>query len=217
MKSFAELNYYQILNIPENASFIEIKRAYKHAVEIYKKGSLATYSLFSDQERVNLLEEIEKAYTTLADENERAGYDRNLANSCKVHDSIIVKQTQKKPIPLKEDKKSLSADDLARRIENKLVHKEVKDLLTEIFGKDLISGYDLKKLRKAFGIEIFEIYAVTRISVSVLRKIEEDQYENLPADVYLNHFLSSYAKILQLDAPRVIDGYYQTRSLELSN
>lgn len=212
MKSFEGLNYYQILKIPANASFIEIKRAYKDALEIYEEGSLATYSLFSDDERAHLLTAIEKAFFTLVDENKRAGYDRMLVDTGQVDASILAAKTRNKPIPLFNDKNSLSADDLASRIKKKSAQKEVKALLKEVLGKDLISGNDLKRLRKAFGIEIFEIYLITKISVSVLRTIEDNQYESLPADVYLNNFLRSYAEILQIDAPRVIDGYFNNMS-----
>ncbi len=213
MKSFEGLNYYQILKIPANASFIEIKRAYKDALEIYGEGSLATYSLFSDDERVHLLKAIEKAFFTLVDEDKRAGYDRMLVDTGQVDASILANKTQNKPIPLFNDKNSLSADDLANRIRKKSAEKEVKALLEEVLGKDLISGDDLKRLRKALGIEIFEIYLITKISVAVLRTIEDNQYESLPADVYLNNFLRSYAEILQIDAPRVIDGYFNNMSL----
>jgi curved DNA-binding protein CbpA len=213
MKSFEGLNYYQILKIPANASFIEIKRAYKDALEIYGEGSLATYSLFSDDERVHLLKAIEKAFFTLVDEDKRAGYDRMLVDTGQVDASILANKTQNKPIPLFNDKNSLSADDLANRIRKKSAEKEVKALLKEVLGKDLISGDDLKRLRKALGIEIFEIYLITKISVAVLRTIEDNQFESLPADVYLNNFLRSYAEILQIDAPRVIDGYFNNMSL----
>jgi hypothetical protein len=213
MKSFEGLNYYQILKIPANASFIEIKRAYKDALEIYGEGSLATYSLFSDDERVHLLKAIEKSFFTLVDEDKRAGYDRMLVDTGQVDASILANKTQNKPIPLFNDKNSLSADDLANRIRKKSAEKEIKALLEEVLGKDLISGDDLKRLRKALGIEIFEIYLITKISVAVLRTIEDNQYESLPADVYLYNFLRSYAEILQIDAPRVIDGYFNNMSL----
>ena len=213
MKSFEGLNYYQILKIPANASFIEVKRAYKDALEIYEEGSLATYSLFSDDERAHLLKAIEKAFFTLVDEVKRTGYDRMLIDTSQVDASIVANKTRNEPIPLFNKNNSLSADDLANRIRKKSAEKEVKALLKEILGKDLISGDDLKRLRKAFGIEISEIYRITKISVSVLKTIEDDRYERLPADIYLNHFLRSYAQILHIDAPRVIDGYFNNLSL----
>jgi len=213
MKNFEGLNYYQILKIPANASFIEVKQAYKDALEIYEKGSLATYSLFSDDERTHLLTAIEKAFFTLVDEDKRAGYNRMLIDTGQVDASTLTNKTRNEPIPLFNENNSISAEDLVVRIRNKSAEEDVQVLLKEILGKDLISGNDLKKLRKAFGIEISEIYLITKISVSVLKTIENDKYERLPADVYLKNFLRSYAQILQIDAPRVIDGYFNNRSL----
>jgi len=213
MKSFEGLNYYQILEISPNASFIEIKRAYKDALEIYGDSSLATYSLFSDDERVRLLNAIEKAFLTLVNEDKRAGYDRMLVDTAQVEDAALTSKAQNKPIPLFNHKNSLNADELAERIRKKSAEKKVKALLKEVLGKDLVSGDDLKKLRKALGVEIFEIYLITKISVLVLKTIEDNQYESLPADVYLNNFLRSYAEILQIDAARVIDGYFNNMSL----
>ena len=59
MKSFDGLNYYEILQIPLGASYIEIKRAYRDALSIYEEDALATYFLFSDDERDNILKIIE--------------------------------------------------------------------------------------------------------------------------------------------------------------
>jgi DnaJ-class molecular chaperone len=213
MKNFTGLNFYQILKIPVNASFIEIKRAYKNALEIYDQGSLATYSLFSDDERAHLLKAIEKAFLTLVDEDQRADYDRMLVDTGKVDVSVLADRSQNKPIPLFSDNNSISTEELANRVRKKSAEKEVIALLKDVFGKDLITGDDLKRMREACGIEISEIYVVTKISISVLKMIERDQYESLPADVYLNNFLRSYAQILQVDAQRVIDGYYNSMLL----
>ena len=213
MKNLEGLNFYQILKIQSNASFIEIKRAYKEALAVYGEGSLATYSLFSDEERAQLLKAIEKAFLTLLDEDKRAGYDRLLVDTGEVDATALADKSQNKPIPLFSDNNFVSAEDIANRVKKKSAEKEVTALLKEVLGKDLISGDDLKRLRKACGIKILEINVITKISAMVLRSIEANRYESLPADVYLNNFLRSYAQILQIDSQRVIDGYYQNRSL----
>jgi len=43
--------------------------------------------------------------------------------------------------------------------------------------------------------------------------IEESRFEELPPETYLKSFLRSYAKILQIDPQKVIDGYLKTISL----
>ena len=80
MRNFEELNYYEILEISIDASPFKIKRAYKNALEVYGKNSLLTYSLFSEEERVNILRRIEDAYNTLIDKSKRTAYNESLRN-----------------------------------------------------------------------------------------------------------------------------------------
>ena len=94
MKSLNSLNYYEILQIPINASSIEIKQAYRDALSIYDEDSMATYSLFSNNERDTMVKAIEMAYLTLIDENKRATYDRMLVESGQVNETIIRKDQQ---------------------------------------------------------------------------------------------------------------------------
>jgi DnaJ-class molecular chaperone len=78
MRNFAELNFYEILEISIDASPFKIKRAYKNALEVYGKESLLTYSLFSEEERIDILRRIGDAYKTLIDKTKRAAYDASL-------------------------------------------------------------------------------------------------------------------------------------------
>jgi DnaJ-class molecular chaperone len=80
MRNFEELNFYEILEISIDASPFKIKRAYKNALEVYGKNSLLTYSLFSEEERVNILGRIEDAYNTLIDKSKRTAYDASLGD-----------------------------------------------------------------------------------------------------------------------------------------
>ena len=77
MKNFEELHYYEILDIPVNASPFEIRRAYKNALEVYSENSLLTYSLLSKEERINILSRIKEAHDTLIDRTKRAEYDES--------------------------------------------------------------------------------------------------------------------------------------------
>ena len=91
MKSLDDINYYEILQLPVSATTGEIKRAYKDARSVYKEEALATYSLFPDADRDDILLLIEKAYETLVDKNKRAAYDNELVASGQIDESIIKK------------------------------------------------------------------------------------------------------------------------------
>jgi cytoskeletal protein RodZ len=78
-----------------------------------------------------------------------------------------------------------------------------------------VAGRDLKQLREAFGIEISEIYEITKISPTNISLIEQDRFKELPAEIYLKMYLKSYAEILQIDSVHVVDGYL--RHMKSSN
>ena len=104
-------------------------------------------------------------------------------------------------------------DRLQSKMKEKFSMESIQNLSKELFSKELLSGNDLKKFRKALGIDIMEIYSITKISISVLNAIEENRLDRLPPDIYLKNFLKSYAKIFQLDPQKVVDGYFKTISL----
>jgi len=211
MKSFDGLNYYEILKIPTNSPSFEIKRAYRDALSIYDEDSPVTYSLFSNEERDNILKTIKEAFLTLTDEHKRAAYDTIIADSEQVDLSITSMRNQKKPVPFYTGNMT-NIDNFAERVRKKSGEKEVEKLLNEILSKDSISGDDVKKLREAFEVEISEINAITRISVSVIKSMEENRIEDLPPDLYLKNFLKLYAETLQIDPQRIIDGYLKNIS-----
>jgi DnaJ-class molecular chaperone len=206
MKNFEELNYYEILKIPTNSTSFEIKRAYQEALSIYNEDSLVTYSLFSNEERGNLLNTVKEAYSTLIDENKRAAYDTILLDSGQIEMSITSIQNQKTP-PHAHTSNMTDRDTVEERVRKKSRKKEVETLSNEILSRDLISGDDLKKMREAAGIELSEINAVTKITVTVLKSMEENRIESLPPKLYLKNFLRHYAEIVQIDSQKVIDGY----------
>jgi DnaJ-class molecular chaperone len=80
IKKFNDLNYYELLKIPHNASSFEVRQAYKNILAIYEESSLATYSLFAEDERKAILGKIEKAFLTLIDDEKRNAYDKSLVD-----------------------------------------------------------------------------------------------------------------------------------------
>jgi cytoskeletal protein RodZ len=105
------------------------------------------------------------------------------------------------------------SDTVEERVRKKSRKKEVETLSNEILSRDLISGDDLKKMREAAGIELSEINAVTKITVTVLKSMEENRIESLPPKLYLKNFLRHYAEMLQIDPKKIIDGYLKHISL----
>lgn len=79
MKPLAEQNFYEILEVRQDAAAPEIESAYARARELYGPGSLATYSLVAPEEAALLAARIEEAKRILLDPESRARYDAGLA------------------------------------------------------------------------------------------------------------------------------------------
>ena len=214
MKKFDGLNYYEILKIPITSSYYEIKRAYKDTLSLYNEDSIVTYSLFSKEERDKIIEDIQNAFSTLTDDRKRAAYDQMLVDSGQMETLIPSKEKQYGSSPLSSTHTHVNENQLYTRVKEKLLMEDVKALLDEILLQERLSGDDLKKLRKSVGVKIQEIQFITKISASVLNAMEENRFKELPPDTYLKGFLRSYAKVLQIDPQKVIDGYLKTISLD---
>jgi DnaJ-class molecular chaperone len=207
MKKYEELNYYEALEIPPGASPFEISQAYKDALSIYNEDSLITYSFFDDSERDLILKKIEKAFLTLIDPIKRAKYDRMLVRTGEADESILIKKERKKPISLFQTKYPRNKSFHLKKIRQKVAAQDMNKLSNEILTSDVISGTDLKNLRKSVGIDLQEVFEVTRVNIPTLKSIEENEFEKLPPIIYLKNFLKSYSDILQLDSTTIVDGY----------
>ncbi|HOW17227.1 MAG TPA: DnaJ domain-containing protein, partial [bacterium] len=71
----SSINYYEILEISENATRKEIVEAYQRAKAVYSKDSMALYSLYSDEESNNMVNLIEEAYQVLINPQRRELYN----------------------------------------------------------------------------------------------------------------------------------------------
>jgi curved DNA-binding protein CbpA len=214
MKTFNHLNYYEILKIPLNADAEMIQNAYREALETYEGDSLITYSLFSDEERADLLQSIDEAFHTLIDQDRRDAYNRTLINSGRRIDTLAAapKPPEVRTAPAEGPSRESKHRDLPTWVKKRSQEENIKVLIDDMMDGDSISGKHLKKLREALDIELSEIFGLTRISISTLTMIEGDQFESLPADIFLRAFLKSFAEILQIDPHRVVQGYLKSKA-----
>jgi DnaJ-class molecular chaperone len=213
MNDYKKMNYYEVLEVPVNASFFEIRHAYKEALSVYGEDSLSTYSLFSETERETLLKKIEEAFQTLIDEKRRSDYNSQLVKDGEVDPGELLRDHNKNSIPIFLAHNALDKNSFFKKVKKKIGESSIQNLSREILETDLISGKDLKKLRQAIGIQLEDIFEVARISISILKAIENDEFQNLPSLIYLRNFLKSYAEILHLDPEKVADSYIINISL----
>lgn len=209
MRLFEGQNFYQILQVSPNAALSDIKQAYRDALDLYEGDSLATLSLFSDEQRAELLRDIETAFLTLIDDDKRAAYNEVLVESGQLDAADLTSAVPKKTRVIFQDGTAPKISNLDRWVAKKSSEPDIRKLVDKIFSDDLVTGRDLKQLRESFGIEISEIYEITKISPTNLSLIEQDRFKDLPAEIYLKMYLRSYAEILQIDPTHIINGYLQ--------
>jgi curved DNA-binding protein CbpA len=69
------------------------------------------------------------------------------------------------------------------------------------------AGDFLRRVREARGITLNEIADTSKISIYYLRKIESEDYKELPAKVYIRGYLKQIAALLGIDPQAVCESY----------
>ena len=179
MKRYQDSNYYELLEISRDATLHQIRAAYHLAKKTFGQKSLGTLSLFSDEERGAIWAKIEEAYAVLSDIDKRRRYDGFLENGGV-------------PFP------PASPEDFAEKGGPPVTPPPLPDE---------ISGAFLKSIREGKNVTLESLISHTRIAINYLIAIESDQYRNFPPEVYLKSYLTEYAKFLNLDAKKLVEGY----------
>ena len=96
---------------------------------------------------------------------------------------------------------------IIRRLE--IVKGTAKDdpLMSEIESQTEFRGTFFKTVRESRGISIDELGEFTKINKSYLLCIEAEEFESLPAAVYVRGFISQIAKALKIPQDKVTAGY----------
>ena len=68
-------------------------------------------------------------------------------------------------------------------------------------------GEVLRRAREARGMTIGELSTITRISPRLLTSLENDAYDDFPAEVFVRGFLKNCARELDLDPDELIELY----------
>ena len=68
-------SYYDVLGVSPDTNAAEIEEAYQRAKATYAGDSVALYSLYTQEERDAMLNEIGEAYETLSNESKKEAYD----------------------------------------------------------------------------------------------------------------------------------------------
>ncbi len=196
MKPLFEMSHYEVLEIAADASPEQVERAYRMAQATWGEGALAAYSLYGEEELAAMRERVELAYRVLSDAEAREAYDGSVAPD----DEALPDELEIDLQFVDAVEESPAVDRVAAEIES------FEDAADESGAWD---GARLRRARLRRGIALEKIAEVTKINPTYLRSIEEDQYGDLPARVYVRGFVVSYARCLGLDPERVAGSYLE--------
>jgi cytoskeletal protein RodZ len=87
--------------------------------------------------------------------------------------------------------------------------------MPEIDDATEFSGSMLRQIREARGVELREMADKTKIAMAHLRAIEEEDFQNTLAPVYLRGFVKAVAQCLKLDPDRVAQSYMKRYPAQL--
>jgi Helix-turn-helix domain/DnaJ domain len=224
MKSLKSQNYYEVLGVARHASPEEIRNAYDVSKHAFQDNSLATYSLFTDEENHEILALISRAYETLFNPELRREYDAFL-------DGL-----EREGAPAREARPNLQPRPQALRSQSGPVRgrpspaavrtpapraarepaaperrpeapKQDEAAEKYIESVSCFTGPVLKKIRQMKGLSREEIAERTKIRRTYIEYLEEEQFTFLPAPVYVKGFVTMIAGMLDLPAQRVAEDY----------
>lgn len=170
---------------------------------------MGTYDLPGGEDRMNVLHRREEAFETLIGEEKGEAYEQSIS-SPHVLDGPLSEETEaRRPAQRISLEYLREREEFLNEVKGRIQQKNVKMYSEEILAKGEVSGSDLRRLREHGGLQLQEVFEVTRVNVPILNAIENDEPGRLPARTYLKGFLRSYAELLQIDPKRVVDGYLE--------
>ena len=203
MRPLAELTCYEILDLSTGATPFDIRHAYKTAMGVYGEESIVIYSLFSEEERKEILTRIEEAFATLINEKARGAYDQML----------IQKGAMKEGAQYGGPRRKLAAagsnnsTDSASRAEAEKSRVVENPVVKEILAQEALTGKDLKRMRTELEVSLEQIAEWTKIRPGMLACIEEDEFSELPSRLHLKSFLKAYVQFFHLSPESLVDRY----------
>ena len=200
-RAMSELNAYELLEIPYNATVKDIQAAYARLLEPYLETSPLTLSLYSKEERESMRDRLEDAYKLLITTGLRQRYDDDLiAKGCMNPDQRVAEYGE----PTSEGPHGAAGMQGGIEDTHPKPSRNIEAVLEEIKAFD---GKALRRVREARGISVAEIVSETNIRSWYIESVEAERYDALPAPIYLKGFLKQVAQYLGLDPERVIADY----------
>jgi hypothetical protein len=198
LKKLAQLTHYDLLEIGVEATYQQVEDAFHRMMEAYDRDSLAIYSLFSEEERRDVVDRVREAYRILSNSKNRRDYNQSL-----VERGILSRLPR--TLPEREVRPPLA---VAGQSPDEGVVVQPPPAEGELFTTEgPLSGAAFQRIRRDRGLTVDDLAGTLRINRDYLEAIEADEYDRLPPEVYLRGFVRAYAIALKLDEDVWVGGY----------
>ena len=173
-------SHHDVLEVERGATDEEIRRAYKRMCAVFDPDNIVTFGLFDQEGLEAARARIDEAYDVLLDPARRRPYEISVF-----------------PDPPEARKK---------KVEDEVLVGELPPA-PSITPETEFSGALLRAVRQSQGTSLDQISDRTKVGTNYLRCIEEDEFDKLPAAVYVRGFVAEFAKCLRLDPDQVSQSY----------
>jgi flagellar biosynthesis protein FlhG len=173
-------SHHDVLEVERGATDEEIRRAYKRMCTVFDPENLVTFGLFDEEGIEAARARIDEAYDVLLDPARRRPYEI----------SVFPEAPEES---VEQDKQDMPAPELPPA--------------PSITPETEFSGELLRAVRLSQGTSLGQISERTKVSTSYLCCIEEEDFDKLPAAVYVRGFVTEFAKCLRLDPEQVSQSY----------
>jgi DnaJ-class molecular chaperone len=205
-------NYYEILEITENATQQEIHSAYEKAKKTYSAENKALHSIFTAEEAAELRTLIEEAYEVLGNDTYRNVYEKRMLASS-------FAETELSAAAIKS-----ASENMFQRANPTpvVVATEVTPAVDEIFEAEMATkkdwnGEDLKKMREYKKLSFDEMTDITKINPWYIAAVEQMDAANLPVEVFVRGYVVQIAKALGLKDKFVAESYMRLFRKKIEN
>ncbi len=173
-------SHHDVLEVERGATDEEIRRAYKRMCAVFDPDNIVSFGLFDEEGLEAARARIDEAYDVLLDPARRRPYEISVFPDAP--------ETHKKA-----EEEELPADELPPA--------------PSITPETEFSGALLRAVRQSQGTSLEQISKRTKVGTNYLRCIERDEFDKLPAAVYVRGFVTEFAKCLRLDPEQVSQSY----------
>jgi DnaJ-class molecular chaperone len=213
VKPLEEQNHHEVLEVPPGASLEEIERAYQLTRAAYSDDSLALYSIYSPSDAEVIRSRIDEAYRALTDPAVWEPCDEAVEGPTDSRDAERADSAGREVVGGGPALSGSRDGDAPGRAASPLAEVPTaidvfEDLDAEVDESEQdFDGPALRRARLRRGVELDQIAQLTKVSARYLRCIEAEDFDDLPAVVYVRGFVTAYARAIGLDPERVAGSY----------